>query len=155
MELDARLIRGWIRLERGNIDEAEDDARRTLEFARGAGDPQALFPALAFAARVAAAAGREAEATEIFDELLRSWDEWDLALPSAGLADLGLVAHDVGRADELVSVASAKTATRWLEAALSAARGEFLRASELYRAIGSVPDEETTRRRAHATHVES
>jgi class 3 adenylate cyclase/tetratricopeptide (TPR) repeat protein len=155
MELDARLIRGWIRLDGGNINEAEDDARRALEFARGARDPQALFPALAFAARAAAAAGGEAEATEIVDELLRSWDEWDLALPSAGLADLGLVAHDVGRADELVRVASSKTATRWLDAALAAARGDFLRASELYRAIGSVPDKEIARQRARATYVET
>ncbi|HET6641729.1 MAG TPA: AAA family ATPase [Gaiellaceae bacterium] len=151
MELDARLIRGWIRLERGNVDEAEGDARRALEFARGVGDPQALFPALSFAARVAAAAGREAEATAIVDELLRSWDGWALALPSTGLADLGIVAHDVGRAEELVRVASGKTATRWLDAALAAAKGEFLRASELYHAIGSVPDEEIARRRARAT----
>jgi class 3 adenylate cyclase/tetratricopeptide (TPR) repeat protein len=155
MELDARLIRGWIRLDGGNINEAEDDARRALEFARGARDPQALFPALAFAARAAAAAGGEAEATEIVDELLRSWEEWDLALPSAGLADLGIVAHDVGRADELVRVASAKTATRWLDAALAAAKGEFARASELYGAIGSVPDEEIARQRARATYVET
>jgi class 3 adenylate cyclase/tetratricopeptide (TPR) repeat protein len=148
MELDARLIRGWIRLERGAVTEAEDDGRRALEFARVAGDPQALFPALAFAARVAVAAGREAKGTAIVDELLRSWDEWDLALPSGGLADLGIVAHDVGRTDELVRVASGKTATRWLDAALAAAKGEFARASELYRAIGSVPDEAIARRRA-------
>jgi class 3 adenylate cyclase/tetratricopeptide (TPR) repeat protein len=155
MELDARLIRGWIRLERGAVTEAGDDARRALEFARVAGDPQALFPALAFAARVAVAAGREAEGRAIVDELLRSWDEWDLALPSAGLADLGIVAHDVSRSDELVRVASAKTATRWLDAALAAAKGEFERASELYRAIGSVPDEETARRRARAGYAKA
>jgi tetratricopeptide (TPR) repeat protein len=148
MELDARLIRGWIRLERGDVTEAEDDARRALEFARVAGDPQALFPALAFAARVAVEAGREAEARTIVDELLRSWDEWDLALPSTGLADLGIVAHEVGRSDKFVQVASTKTPTRWLDAALAAANGEFTQASELYRAIGSVPDEETARRRA-------
>jgi class 3 adenylate cyclase/tetratricopeptide (TPR) repeat protein len=148
MELDARLVRGWIRLERGDVTEAEDDARRALEFARVAGDPQALFPALAFAARVAVAAGHDAEGRAILDELLRSWDEWDLALPSTGLADLGVVAHLVGRSDKFVQVASTKTRTRWLDAALAAAKGEFTQASELYRAIGSVPDEETARRRA-------
>jgi class 3 adenylate cyclase/tetratricopeptide (TPR) repeat protein len=148
MELDARLIRGWIRLERGDVTAAKDDAGRALEFARAAGDPEALFPALAFAARVAVAAGHEAEGKAIVDELLRSWDEWKLALPSAGLADLGIVAHDVGRSDELFRVASTKTATRWLDAALAAAKGEFTQASELYRAIGSVPDEESARRRA-------
>ena len=152
MEFDARLIRGWIRLERGHVPEAERDARRALQFARSAGDPQVLFPALAFAARAAVTAGNEAEGTAIVDELLRSWAEWDLALPSNGLADLGIVAHDVGRADELVRVASGKTPTRWLDAALATAKGEFERATQLYRAIGSVPDEELARHRAHAGH---
>jgi len=115
MELDARLIRGWIRLERGDVTGAKDDAGRALEFARVAGDPEALFPALAFAARVAVVAGHEAEGKAIVDELLRSWDEWKLALPSAGLADLGIVAHDIGRSDELIRVASTKTVTRWLD----------------------------------------
>jgi class 3 adenylate cyclase/tetratricopeptide (TPR) repeat protein len=154
MELDARLIRGWIRLERGDVTEAEDDARRALEFARAAGDPQALFPALAFAARGAVTAGREAEGRAILDELLRSWDEWDLALPSTGLADLGIVAHEVGRSDEFVQVASTKTPTRWLDAALAASKGEFKQASELYRAIGSIPDEETARRRARDDYAD-
>jgi hypothetical protein len=35
-----------------------------------------------------------------------------------------------------------------LDAALAAAKGEFAQASELYRAIGSVPDEAIARRRA-------
>ena len=141
MELDARFIRGWIRLERGEIAEAAEDAQRGLEFARLAGDPQALFPALAFAARAALAAGRNEEAEDTFDELLRSWDKWDLALPSAGLPDLGWVAGELGRAAELQRVASGKTQTRWLDAAVAVARGDFVRAGEIYREIGSVPDE--------------
>ena len=59
MELDARFIRGWIRLERGEVAEAEEDARRGLEFARAAGDPQALFPALAFAGARGGRGGEE------------------------------------------------------------------------------------------------
>jgi class 3 adenylate cyclase/tetratricopeptide (TPR) repeat protein len=146
MELDARFIRGWIRLERGEIAEAEEDAQRGLEFARLAGDPQALFPALAFAARAALAAGRNEEAEETFDELLRSWDEWDLALPSSGLPHLGWVAGELGRAAELERVASGKTRTRWLDAALAVARGDVARAGEIYREIGSAPDEAMVRR---------
>ena len=121
MELDARLIRGWIRLERGEVTEAQDDAGRALEFARAAGDPEALFPALAFAARVAVAAGHEAEGKAIVDELLRSWTSGN-SRSFGGLADLGIVAHDVGRSDELFRVASTKTATRWLDG--RARRGE-------------------------------
>jgi class 3 adenylate cyclase/tetratricopeptide (TPR) repeat protein len=146
MELAARLIRGWIRLERGDVAGADDDARLGLEFARVAGDPQALFPALAFAARAALAAGREDEAADTFDELLRCWDEWALALPSVGLADVGIAAGELGRADDFANVAAGKTPTRWLDAARAAARRDFALASEIYRAIGSVPDEALARR---------
>jgi tetratricopeptide (TPR) repeat protein len=141
MELDARFIRGWIRIERGEVAEAEEDAQRALEFARAAGDPQALFPALAFAARAAVAARKRDEAEERFDELLRSWDEWDLALPSSGLPDLGWVAHQLGRARDLEEIATRKTQTRWLQAALAVARGDYEAAGELYREIGSAPDQ--------------
>jgi class 3 adenylate cyclase/tetratricopeptide (TPR) repeat protein len=152
MELDARVVRGSIRLERGDVAAAEEDARRALEFARRVGDPQALFPALAFAARASVAAGRETEGRAIVDELLHAWAKWNLTLPAYGLADLGIVAHDVGRSDDLGRVASAKTATHWLDAAIAAANGEFERASQLYGVIGSVPDEEFTRQRATAGH---
>lgn len=141
MQLDARFIRGWIRLERGDVAGADDDAQRALEFARDVGDPQALFPGLAFAARAALAAGRREEGDELFDELLRCWDDWDLALPSSGLPDLGWVAAELGRADDLDEIAGGKTRTRWLDAALAAAHGDVGHAREIYSAIGSAPDE--------------
>jgi tetratricopeptide (TPR) repeat protein len=140
MELAARLIRGWIRLARGEVDEAAQDASRGLAFAREAGDPQALFPGLAFASRVALAQGDADEAGALLDELLESWDEWSLALPSVGLTDLGIVCRELGRADELERIAARKTQTRWLEAAVAVARGDFDRAESLYAEIGSVPD---------------
>jgi class 3 adenylate cyclase/tetratricopeptide (TPR) repeat protein len=141
MELDARFIRGWIRLDQGDLAEADDDAQRALEFARTAGDPQAMFPALAFAAHAAVAAGKVGEAEEMFDELLRSWNDWDLALPASGLPHLGWVARELGRAGDLERVAASKTPTRWLHAALAVGRGDVAQARELYREIGSVPDE--------------
>jgi class 3 adenylate cyclase/tetratricopeptide (TPR) repeat protein len=140
MELAARLIRGWIRLARGEISGAAEDAARGLEFARRAGDPQALFPALAFGARAALADGRSTVADDLVDELLQSWEGWSLALPSAGVSDLGLVCGALGRADELEAAAAGKTKTRWLEAALTAAHGNFLEAAEIYTRIGSLPD---------------
>jgi class 3 adenylate cyclase/tetratricopeptide (TPR) repeat protein len=147
MELDGRLIRGWLRLARGDVAGAADDAQRGLEFARSAGDPQALFPALAFAARAARADGCPDEAAELADELLRSWAEWALALPSSGLTDLGLVVGELDLADAFAHVAAHKTPTRWLEAALAAAHGDFTRAAELYATIGAVPDAELARNR--------
>jgi class 3 adenylate cyclase/tetratricopeptide (TPR) repeat protein len=147
MEIDGRLVRGWLRLAREDVAGAADDALRGLDFARSVGDPQALFPALAFAARAALADGRRNEAAELANELLRSWAEWPLALPSSGLTDLGLVAGELDLAHAFARVAAHKTPTRWLEAALAVARGDFRRAAELYATIGAVPDEELARNR--------
>jgi tetratricopeptide (TPR) repeat protein len=148
MELAARLVRGWLRLADGDVAGAADDASRGLEFARAAGDPQALFPALAFSARAAYADGREGEATALLAELLHSWDDWALALPSTGLADLGIVSWQAGMRDELGRAAAKKTPTRWLDAALAMANGSFEHAAATYAEIGSVPDELLARRYA-------
>jgi tetratricopeptide (TPR) repeat protein len=155
MELDARLIRGWIRLASADVAGAADDARRGLEFARAAGDPQALFPALAFAARAALAVSELDDAKATLDELLRCWDEWDLALPSVGLADLGLATRELGCVAQLERVASGKTRTRWLDATLAVARGEYGRAAVIYNEIGSVPDESLVERYGLAAASES
>jgi class 3 adenylate cyclase/tetratricopeptide (TPR) repeat protein len=151
MELAARLIRGWVRLGRGAVGGASEDALRGLDFARHAGDPQALFPALAFAARAALAEGRRADANALVDELLRSWEEWPLALPSAGVPDLGLACGGLGRAVELERVAAHKTQTRWLEAAVATAQSDFVRAERLYAEIGSIPDAQLARHAALAS----
>jgi class 3 adenylate cyclase/tetratricopeptide (TPR) repeat protein len=148
MEVDARLIRGSVRLARGDVADAVSDAEHSLAFARSAGDPEVLFPALAFAARAALADGRRREAKALADELIRSWAEWPLALPSSGLSDLGFVVGEVGLADAFVDLAAAKTKTRWLDAAVATARGDFGRAAELYAAIGTVSDEALARSRA-------
>jgi len=148
MELDARLIRGSVRLANGDVAGAVGDAQHGLEFARSAGDQEALFPALAFAARAASADGRREEAAALANELIKSWTDWPLALPSNGLSDLGLVVSEVGLADAFAEVAAAKTKTRWLDAAVATARGDFVLAAELYAAIGTVPDEALVRSRA-------
>ena len=70
MEAYCRVVRGRIRLARGNGDGAIDDAVRALEFGREASDPQALYPPLAFLARAVLAAGRASEAADAADELL-------------------------------------------------------------------------------------
>jgi hypothetical protein len=147
MEIDGRLVRGWLRLADGDVAGAADDALRGLDFARSVGDPQALFPALAFAARAALADGRRDEAADLANELLRSWAAWALALPSSGLTDLGLVVGELDLADAFARVAAHKTPTRWLEAALAVARSDFSRAAELYATIGAVPDAELARSR--------
>jgi class 3 adenylate cyclase/tetratricopeptide (TPR) repeat protein len=148
MELAARLVRGWLRLADGDVAGAADDASRGLEFARAAGDPQALFPALAFSARATFADGRKGKAAALLAELFHSWGDWALALPSTGLADLGIVSWQAGMRDELGRAAAKKTPTRWLDAALAMANGEFENAAATYAEIGSVPDEVLARRYA-------
>ena len=56
-ELGARLVRGWIRLGRGDLAAAQEDVVPYVALGREVKYPQALFPALALGARVFAAAG--------------------------------------------------------------------------------------------------
>jgi tetratricopeptide (TPR) repeat protein len=69
-EAECRLVRGRIRLARGDLDGALEDARKELVVARAAGDPQVLQPGLSFSARVYAATGNTAEADTLASELL-------------------------------------------------------------------------------------
>ncbi len=54
-------IRARIRLARGDLDGAVDDASAIVELADGIKDPQVLYPARAGAARVFQAAGRSGD----------------------------------------------------------------------------------------------
>ncbi|HYY77599.1 MAG TPA: BTAD domain-containing putative transcriptional regulator, partial [Actinomycetes bacterium] len=70
LECECRWWRGRIRLARGELEVALEDADRALDLARESGDPQHLDPALAFAGRALLAAGRADEADKLLDELL-------------------------------------------------------------------------------------
>src|SRR5262249_26364500 len=76
METPCRVLRGHIRLARGDEQGAREDAERALELSRTAKDPQVAWPALAFAARVAAPADPE-RAVELLDELIGDWEAHD------------------------------------------------------------------------------
>src|SRR3954467_9450862 len=70
MESPAREVRGRIRLARGDLLGGLADAERALELARDSGDPQNLYPGLAFRARALRPAGGGEEASATADELL-------------------------------------------------------------------------------------
>ena len=70
MECLCRLWRGRIRLARGQLAGAREDASRALALARESGDRLNLDPALAFKARVLLATDQAAEAGKLLDELL-------------------------------------------------------------------------------------
>ena len=70
MERACRLARGRIRLARGDLPAALEDADKQLALARMATDPQVLVPALAFRARVALMTGDRDQAGAYASELL-------------------------------------------------------------------------------------
>ncbi len=136
LESDARIWRGRIQLARGDVEGALADAERALHLARESGDPVNLNPALAFAARVQLAAGRQAEAAELVDGLLDSIGH-GLLKPDLGI-DLGIDLVELGRPAEVLDSA---LPSRWLDAAKAFVAGDPRRAAEVYAQIGSRPDE--------------
>jgi tetratricopeptide (TPR) repeat protein len=140
LELDARLVRGWIALARGDISLALKDAERALEFSREAADPQNLYPALALRARTLAASDQLADAAAIADELLQLMREQP-SLPSFWVMDLAITLARLDRGDELAEAAEHVPSTRWLEAAAAYVAGDQTRAADLCVEIGALPEE--------------
>ena len=148
MDSVCRFVRGAISLARGETELALADARRSTELARMIKDPQSLYPAIAFQARVELAAGNANEANAVADELLAVWgDEGARALLE--LVDGAWALTGLGRDDELLAaVERARAQTPWHEAARKIARGDAAGAADVYAEIGSVPDEAYARLRA-------
>ena len=141
MEPVCRLVRGRIRLARGELAAALDDADKQLTVAREAGDPQVVQPAIAFASRVALERGDRGQADADAGELLallkaqggRTGTEW--------ASDLAVVLVALHRGGELAElVADQASPLPWLEAATALATGDFAQAAERYAAIGSLAD---------------
>jgi tetratricopeptide (TPR) repeat protein len=140
MESECRLWRGRIRLARGELDKALDDARRAVALARDTGDRLNVDPALAFGARVLLAAGREAEAGKLLDELLATLGG-RLLKPDVGL-DLAIGLVELGRPVEALDDV---LPSRWLDATRAFAADDPGLAAKIYAEIGSRPDEAAAR----------
>jgi DNA-binding SARP family transcriptional activator/class 3 adenylate cyclase len=141
-EAGSRSVRGWIRLARGDLRGALQDADAGLEHARVAKELQVLYPSLAFRARALVVAGRQQEAGTEANKLLAMLAHQGV-LPTAPdwSGDLAVVLQALGRGAELVELlADAKTPTGWFEAASALADGEFQRAADLYGHIEAQPD---------------
>jgi class 3 adenylate cyclase/tetratricopeptide (TPR) repeat protein len=150
MEASCRYVRALIRLARGAVDDAVDDASVLLELAAGIKDPQVLYPARAGAARVFLAGGRGAEASAQVDALLSHvGTEGVQQLAHHWALDLAVVMGGLGRGREFLDRAlTFGASTRWLEAATLWAEGELERAAHVLGEIGSLPDEALARLRA-------
>jgi class 3 adenylate cyclase/tetratricopeptide (TPR) repeat protein len=143
----ARMTRGRILLARGDLEGALEDARHAIELGRAVRDPQALFPCLAFGARVLVAAGRPDEAGEIATELLGDVATTEKTpVAYLWLHDLALALVQLGRGGELSSATEkVRKRTPWLDAALALAGGDALRAADLYAQLGARPNEAASR----------
>jgi hypothetical protein len=139
-ELDGCLVRGWIELAGGDVDSALADAARARDFTREAGDPQNLYPALAFRAHALATAGRRTDAAACADELL-GLVRREPSLPSFWIVELAVVLAELGRGGELGDAAVSVPSTPWLEAAQAYVEGDASRAAELCAEIGALPEE--------------
>jgi DNA-binding SARP family transcriptional activator len=140
MECLCRLWRGRIRLARGQLAGAREDAGRALTLARESGDRLNLDPALAFKARVLLVSDQAAEAGKLLDELLATLGG-GLLKPELGV-DLAVDLVALGRPVEALDEAMP---SRWLDAARAFVDGDPGRAAKLYAEIGSRPDEATAR----------
>jgi class 3 adenylate cyclase/tetratricopeptide (TPR) repeat protein len=149
LEPNCRIMRGLIRLGRGELAAAVEDADKALAFARIAKDPQVLWPSLAFRARALLASGSLEEADRQASELLTGLREDPWTISVEWLPDLAIVLEQLGRGDQLLEVATrAKLRTPWLEAASAFACGDPEGAAAIYARIGARPDEAFARLRA-------
>jgi class 3 adenylate cyclase/tetratricopeptide (TPR) repeat protein len=150
METPLRMLRARIRLARGDVRGAQDDAARALERAEDAKDPQVLWPALALAARAFLATDRDRAETLAF-ELLLGWEEFGLGIAgeSDWLSDLPEVLVALGKTSELVAlIEKSLITTPWREAAAAYVSGDFLTAAAEYSSIRALPQEADARLRA-------
>jgi class 3 adenylate cyclase len=141
-ESGSRSVRGWIRLARGDLGGALQDADAGLEHALVAKELQVLYPILAFRARALLAVGRQQEAgTEANKLLAMSAQRGVVPTAPDWSGDLAVVLQALGRGAELVELlADAKTPTAWFDAASALATGEFQRAADLYDQMGAQSD---------------
>jgi tetratricopeptide (TPR) repeat protein len=150
MDPAALLLRSWIRLARGDLASALEDATTGLERSWAAADRQVLYPLLglhAYALLAVGDAGRAgARATELLSMLA---EHGALVTVPDWSGELAVVLKALGRGAELLEiVATVGAPTPWLQAAAAIATGDYERAAELYAEIGSLPDEALTRLRA-------
>ena len=151
MEGPCRWLRGRIRLARDDLKGAQEDATRSLELARSIKDPQVLFPALAFEARVFLGTDQD-RVDSLGTELLEEWQSHDLEVSGSDSEwpiDLVVALHALGRGEEFVAlVARAGVPTPWRRAAAFYASGEFRESANVYAEIGARPEEAFARLRA-------
>jgi DNA-binding SARP family transcriptional activator/class 3 adenylate cyclase len=131
-----RTLRGRIRLGRGDVEGALEDALAAIEPAKALG-PRHHSSAQALAGRALLAAGRRDDAAECLDELLARQREH----PSRFTAtpDLGDLLLDLDRPGD--TLAPGLAPTRWHAAVQALVERDFPEAARRYAQLGSPADE--------------
>jgi tetratricopeptide (TPR) repeat protein len=150
MESPCRVLRGRIRLGRGDTAGAREDGERALELARAAKDPQVLWPALAFYARALLDSDPD-RAAALLDELISDWGAQEFLSHSESYwgPDGAIVLRALGRESRYLEHASqSPVPTPWRRAAVAYASGDFRAAAQIYAEMGTRADEAYARLRA-------
>jgi class 3 adenylate cyclase/tetratricopeptide (TPR) repeat protein len=153
--LESQVLGAQARVARagGDIDGSIALAQTALERGRRAGDPQITHAPIALLARLLADRGDRERAAQLLDELFAESRRAEVVKVQAPV-DAAHAAVAVGRANELLSVYEhLHGASRWIEAAVAIAAGDYVAAAELLGEIGSLPDEADARFRAAETLV--
>jgi class 3 adenylate cyclase/tetratricopeptide (TPR) repeat protein len=149
MEAGARAARALIRAARGEFDGALADSERVLALSNDARDPQVLYPALAFHARILVEAGRQEEAAPHTDRLLELLRPSTSSLVSFWALSLAVVLAALDRSRELEPVLdNVGISTLWQAPARAFAAEEFGEAADLLGEMGARADEAFARLRA-------
>ena len=126
--------RAVVRVARGDMDGAINDAERALELSRPANDPQIKVTVSEMVAMVFLSAGDRARASEMLEEGLVGLRELrQIGFPVVWLHGLAWVASVLGRADDVLeAVKDEPSDTPWLRAARAVAVGDFRGAAEIF-----------------------
>jgi tetratricopeptide (TPR) repeat protein len=149
METPCRLLRGRMRLARGETSGAREDAERGLHLSEEAKDPQVRWPALAFAAGAFLDVDPQ-RAEGLIDEVLSDWEAHGGPLwgSSSWMPDAAVVIPLTGRAIRFLEGATESSQSPWERAAVAYVSGDAGAAADLYRDIGATPEEAYARLRA-------
>lgn len=148
-EIGSRHARAHIRLARGDVAGALDDAERAVRTARASPGWGMLGWSLAGEARVRLALGDVQAATAAATEALEHWRTMGPSAMPYTSVDLAVVLAELSRGSELRDVIStSRHSSAWFEAAIAFVSGDHVRAADLYASIGSLPDEADARLRS-------
>jgi class 3 adenylate cyclase/tetratricopeptide (TPR) repeat protein len=139
----AYMVRGLVRLARGDDLGAADDAQQGWELARPVADPQILGPALEQAAFIFMSVGDGQRAGAALDELLALMRELRQLGWAAVWAYMGAwVARGLGRGEEFLDAVSKEPLqSGWFLAARATAGGDFVRAADIFGEMGAAAQE--------------